>query len=119
MVVAPIAASIAAMRDDGHDFAPALMLGTAFAATIGGIGSLIGTPPNALFAAYMAEDPRRRHRLCGMDGWSACPSSPSCCRCLAGADALAFRLNRATWRPASPGLAPCRRANAASPPCPA
>jgi sodium-dependent dicarboxylate transporter 2/3/5 len=55
MVVAPIAASIAAMRADDHDFAPALMIGTAYAATIGGIGSLIGTPPNALFAAYMAE----------------------------------------------------------------
>jgi len=53
MVVAPIAASIAAMRDEGDGFAPALMLGVAFAATIGGIGSLIGTPPNALFAAYM------------------------------------------------------------------
>ena len=31
------------------------MLGVAFAATIGGMGSLIGTPPNALFAAYAAE----------------------------------------------------------------
>jgi sodium-dependent dicarboxylate transporter 2/3/5 len=55
MVVAPIAASIAAMRDEGDGFAPALMLGVAFSATIGGIGSLIGTPPNALFAAYMAK----------------------------------------------------------------
>jgi sodium-dependent dicarboxylate transporter 2/3/5 len=53
MVVAPIAASIAAMRSGDREFAPAVMLGTAYAATIGGIGSLIGTPPNALFAAYM------------------------------------------------------------------
>ena len=32
----------------------ALMLGVAFAATIGGMGSLIGTPPNAIFAAYVS-----------------------------------------------------------------
>jgi sodium-dependent dicarboxylate transporter 2/3/5 len=56
MVMAPIAGSIAAVRDDEADgFAPALMLGTAFAATIGGMGSIIGTPPNAIFAAYMRE----------------------------------------------------------------
>lgn len=56
MVMAPIAGSIAAVRDDdGDGFAPALMLGTAFAATIGGMGSIIGTPPNAIFAAYMRE----------------------------------------------------------------
>lgn len=36
-------------------FGAALMLGIAFAATIGGIGSLIGTPPNALFAGFMRE----------------------------------------------------------------
>lgn len=34
----------------------ALMLGIAYAATIGGMGTLIGTPPNALFAAYMAKE---------------------------------------------------------------
>ncbi len=36
---------------DGYN--AALMLGIAYAATIGGMGTLIGTPPNALFAAYM------------------------------------------------------------------
>lgn len=36
-------------------FAPALLLGIAYAATIGGLGTLIGTPPNALFAAFMRE----------------------------------------------------------------
>lgn len=51
MVVAPIAAAIAASQADRPRFGTALMLGVAFAATIGGMGSLIGTPPNAIFAA--------------------------------------------------------------------
>ena len=55
MVAAPIAASIAAMRGRDDGFGAALMLSVAYAATIGGMGSLIGTPPNALFAAYMEE----------------------------------------------------------------
>lgn len=55
MVMAPIAASIAAARPTDERFAAALMLGVAFAATIGGMGTVIGTPPNALFAAYMRE----------------------------------------------------------------
>lgn len=55
MVAAPIAASIAAMRDKKDGFGTALMLGVAYAATVGGMGSLIGTPPNALFAAYVQE----------------------------------------------------------------
>lgn len=36
-------------------FSAALMLGIAYAATIGGMGTIIGTPPNALFAGYMRE----------------------------------------------------------------
>ena len=55
MVAAPIAASIAAVRARDDGFGAALMLGVAYSATIGGMGSLIGTPPNALFAAYMEE----------------------------------------------------------------
>ena len=52
MVMAPIGAAIAS-RADATRFATAVMLGIAFAATIGGMGSLIGTPPNAIFAAYV------------------------------------------------------------------
>lgn len=37
-------------------FAPALMLGIAFSATIGGMATLIGTPPNALFAAFLKSE---------------------------------------------------------------
>lgn len=59
MVMMPIAAAIAGTSGDRpgeepHDpMRAALMLGVAFAATIGGMGSLIGTPPNALLAGYM------------------------------------------------------------------
>ncbi len=65
MVMLPIGQSIVATlcpRDAQTDaqtggraaaFAPALMLAIAFSATIGGMGTLIGTPPNAFFAAYM------------------------------------------------------------------
>ena len=53
MVVAPIAAAIAASQSERAAFGAALMLGVAFAATIGGMGSLIGTPPNAIFAAFV------------------------------------------------------------------
>jgi solute carrier family 13 (sodium-dependent dicarboxylate transporter), member 2/3/5 len=59
MVMVPIAAALLGPergegREAGSDaFGAALMLGIAFAATIGGMGSLIGTPPNALFAAYV------------------------------------------------------------------
>jgi sodium-dependent dicarboxylate transporter 2/3/5 len=34
-------------------FALALLVGTAFAASIGGMATLVGTPPNALFAGFM------------------------------------------------------------------
>jgi solute carrier family 13 (sodium-dependent dicarboxylate transporter), member 2/3/5 len=36
-------------------FGTALMLGIAYAATIGGVGTLIGTPPNAILAAAASE----------------------------------------------------------------
>ncbi|MFQ5461532.1 MAG: SLC13 family permease [Phycisphaerae bacterium] len=37
-------------------FAPCLLLGTAYAASIGGIGTLIGTPPNLLLAAFLKDE---------------------------------------------------------------
>ena len=37
------------------DFAAAMMLGIAYAASIGGLGTLIGTPPNALYAGFVKE----------------------------------------------------------------
>jgi sodium-dependent dicarboxylate transporter 2/3/5 len=41
--------------EPGSAFGSALMLGIAFAATIGGMGSLIGTPPNALLAGFVSK----------------------------------------------------------------
>lgn len=40
---------------EGDGFALALLLGIAYAASLGGLGTLIGTPPNALLAAFLAE----------------------------------------------------------------
>lgn len=51
------AARVGAAMSEGaaHDFEVALLLGIAYAASIGGLGTLIGTPPNALLAGFMAE----------------------------------------------------------------
>ncbi len=62
MMMLPIAASLVAIvsvdsedpRRRGH-FAVALMLGIAYAASIGGLGTLIGSPPNALLASFMGQ----------------------------------------------------------------
>lgn len=40
---------------DGSPFAVCLMLGIAYAASIGGIGTLVGTPPNTLLAAFVSD----------------------------------------------------------------
>jgi len=56
----PMALSVMALaeRDEaagGNAFAVALLLGIAYAANIGGLGTLIGTPPNALLAGFVLE----------------------------------------------------------------
>lgn len=60
----PLALSVISLvdRKDGQDdettessFSVALLLGLAYAASIGGMGTLIGTPPNALLAGFMSE----------------------------------------------------------------
>ena len=40
---------------DEPRFPPALLLGIVYAAAVGGLGTLIGTPPNALLAGFLSE----------------------------------------------------------------
>ena len=65
MMLLPIAISVVAVvvgnlddvdQKNKTNFQIAMLLGLAFAATIGGLATLIGTPPNALFAAFMKEN---------------------------------------------------------------
>ena len=60
LMMLPMALSVVALEDasDGPartPFGAALLIGVAYAASLGGLGTLIGTPPNALLAAYMQE----------------------------------------------------------------
>jgi len=62
VMMLPVALSIVPRSPDGalepgnERFAVALLLGVAYGASIGGIGTLIGTPPNALLAAFMNQN---------------------------------------------------------------
>ena len=57
VMMLPIGLSIIAMtQEQGNDserFAKAILLAIAYSASIGGVATLIGTPPNALLAAYL------------------------------------------------------------------
>lgn len=61
IMMLPVALSIIPHTKDGQieaekrGFAVALLLSIAYAASIGGLGTLIGTPPNALLAGFMSE----------------------------------------------------------------
>ena len=65
MMLLPIAVSIIAVihktvvtlsDKDKEDFQFSLLLGVAYGSTIGGIATLVGTAPNAMFAAFMLEN---------------------------------------------------------------
>ena len=59
LMMLPIALSVIELTSKSEDrrdnFSVALLLGLAFSASIGGLGTLIGTPPNALLAGFMSE----------------------------------------------------------------
>lgn len=58
VMMLPIALSVISMKGNSNaeqPFAKALLLSIAYAASIGGLATLIGTPPNALLAAYLNE----------------------------------------------------------------
>ena len=65
MMLLPIVSSVIAVIADTvtdigarerKNFQLCLLLGTAFGATIGGVATLVGTPPNAFLAAFLADN---------------------------------------------------------------
>lgn len=64
LMMLPIGLSIIALTEDrlaevdpgaAHNFSLVLVLSIAYACNVGGIGTLVGTPPNALMAGFMQE----------------------------------------------------------------
>ena len=55
IMMLPIGISVASHFGDRKPFSKNLMLGIAYAASIGGIGTLIGTPPNIILAGIVKE----------------------------------------------------------------
>lgn len=61
IMMLPIGMSVVSLLDSSDPeelrrYATALLLAIAYSASIGGVATLIGTPPNALLAGYLAED---------------------------------------------------------------
>ncbi|MFY0990267.1 SLC13 family permease [Halomonas sp. C05BenzN] len=61
IMMLPIGMSVLSLLEDSDPaelkrYATALLLAIAYSASIGGVATLIGTPPNALLAGYLAED---------------------------------------------------------------
>lgn len=62
MMTMPVALALASLARSSephgkpHPFGTALVLGVAFSAAIGGLGTLVGTPANSLFAAYLEQE---------------------------------------------------------------
>jgi solute carrier family 13 (sodium-dependent dicarboxylate transporter), member 2/3/5 len=62
IMMLPVALSIVprdasgAVDPERRNFAAALLLAVAYGASVGGVATLVGTPPNALFAGFMLEN---------------------------------------------------------------
>jgi sodium-dependent dicarboxylate transporter 2/3/5 len=54
LALLPVAMAVASQSDDNR-FKLVLLLGLAYSASLGGIGTLIGTPPNVIFASVYEE----------------------------------------------------------------
>jgi sodium-dependent dicarboxylate transporter 2/3/5 len=53
---------------DLSNFAFSALLGVAYAASIGGLGTIIGSPPNGILVRFVEQSGRHPHRLSGVDG---------------------------------------------------
>lgn len=94
MMMLPAAAAVLSLvaarsgREQAETLGVALMLSVAYGASIGGLGTLVGTPPNALLAAYM----EREHNVrIGFAQWMAF-GLPVACTMLLCAWAVISRL---------------------------
>jgi sodium-dependent dicarboxylate transporter 2/3/5 len=58
VMMLPIALSVLGLfkQDGDRAFAPALVLAVCYGATIGGMSTLVGTPPNAILAGFLREN---------------------------------------------------------------
>ncbi|MEN9468428.1 MAG: hypothetical protein RL630_161 [Verrucomicrobiota bacterium] len=58
VMMLPIAVSVLALfhHDGDRAFAPALMLAVSYGASLGGMSTLVGTPPNAILAGFLREN---------------------------------------------------------------
>ena len=64
----PIAVSVVALLKEkapgqGKDFGVALMLAIAYSASMGGLSTLVGTPPNAFLASFVADNIAEPYRM--------------------------------------------------------
>ena len=72
VMMLPIATSLLAVLESHHEkqlhdnLTKSMLLGIAYASNIGGMATLIGTPPNVVFAAYMSE---HHHQTIGFGRW--------------------------------------------------
>ena len=55
VMMLPIALSLIALHESDARFSVCLLLGIAYAASIGGVGTIIGTPPNTVLVTYLSE----------------------------------------------------------------
>ncbi len=55
VMMLPVAVALVGSKVDSGGFSTALMLGIAYACSIGGVATLIGTPPNAILAGAVSE----------------------------------------------------------------